>query len=93
MAVRHGSRPVHCSPLLNCSAVGLDGRHPSLYFGIYEVTGQMSRLVGHPEDSVRTVFVAGAATGMLTAPVTAPMQRLKSCSRFRAAPCATASLV
>ena len=50
----------------------------SLYFGIYEVTRpNVSRLVGHPEDSVRTVFVAGAATGMLTAPVTAPMQRLK----------------
>ena len=55
-------------PLLSTGAIR------SLYFGIYEaLRPRCSQALALPEDDTRTVFMAGAATGMLTAPVTAPM--------------------
>lgn len=59
-------------PLMSTGAVR------SLYFGVYEVTRpSISRALTLPEDNTRAVFIAGSVTGLLTAPVTAPMQRLK----------------
>ena len=54
------------------------GAMRSLYFGLYEsVRPETARLSGRHRDSLPVIFLAGGATGVLTAPVTAPMQRQK----------------
>ena len=59
-------------PLLSTGAIR------SLYFGVYEFTRpRIAAAIRRPDEDLGTVFLAGAATGLITAPVTAPMQRLK----------------
>ena len=54
------------------------GAMRSLYFGVYEaVRPAIAHSRREREDELATVFLAGGLTGLLTAPVTAPMQRLK----------------
>ena len=59
-------------PLLSTGAIR------SLYFGVYEFSRpRVAAGICRPDEDLGTVFLAGAATGLITAPVTAPMQRLK----------------
>ena len=54
------------------------GTMRAFYFGVYESTRPVvGRWLGRTDTSLSTVFVAGGVTGLITAPVTAPMQRLK----------------
>ena len=54
------------------------GATRSLYFGVYEwVKPHAAAALCRPTQDLTTVFVAGAGTGFLTAPATAPIQRLK----------------
>jgi hypothetical protein len=55
------------------------GAMRSLYFGTYEVVlPAVARFRQDArEDTLPTIFVAGAVTGLSTAPITAPVQRLK----------------
>jgi len=59
-------------PLLSTGAVR------SLYFGVYETFKPLvSTAMGKDSTSLPVVFIAGAMTGAVIAPVTAPVQRLK----------------
>lgn len=55
------------------------GAMRALYFGVYETIrpAVADARKDLRQDSLQTVFLAGAATGLVVAPVTAPMQRLK----------------
>ena len=56
----------------------------SFYFGVYEMVRPMcSRFLRSRDDGLDTVFLAGCTTGVITAPVTAPMQRLKLVQQMR----------
>ena len=62
------------------------GAMRSFYFGTYEtVRPQVSRALRTRDDELRCVFVSGCATGSITAPATAPMQRLKLVQQMRTA--------
>ena len=59
-------------PLLTTGAVR------SIYFGVYETLKPLtSTAMRRPTTELSVVFVAGALTGLVVAPVTAPVQRLK----------------
>jgi len=59
-------------PLLTTGAVR------SMYFGVYETLKPLtSTAMKRPTTELSVVFVAGALTGLIVAPVTAPVQRLK----------------
>lgn len=54
------------------------GMMRSFYFGVYEtIRPPVAGAWDWSDDALPTVFVAGMATGLITAPVTAPVQRLK----------------